>query len=65
VSLRKFVTYVLMLITLIEIFFSHSINILQIFVLLSMGVFVMYLMDYVNLYANIIYHYHMLTYIGY
>jgi len=35
-------TYVLMLITLIEILFSHPIDILQIFVLLSMGIFVMY-----------------------
>jgi hypothetical protein len=38
----KFVTYVLLLITLIEILFSHPIDILQIFVLLSMGIFVMY-----------------------
>ena len=35
-------TYVLMLITLIEILFSHPIDILQIFLILSMGIFVMY-----------------------
>jgi hypothetical protein len=42
VSLQKFVTYVLLLITSIESLVSHPIDILQIFVLLSMGVFVMY-----------------------
>ena len=41
-SLPKFNTYILLLITLIEILFSHPIDILKIFILLSMGVFVMY-----------------------
>jgi hypothetical protein len=42
VPLKKFFTYVLLLITLIEILFSRPIDILQIFELISMGVFVMY-----------------------
>jgi hypothetical protein len=42
VPLQKFVTYVLMLITLIEILFSRPIDIFQIFVFVSIGVFVMY-----------------------
>jgi hypothetical protein len=42
VSLHKFVIYVLMLIILIEVLFCHPIDILKIFELLSMWLFVMY-----------------------
>ena len=64
VSLWKFVTYVLMLITLIEMFFYRPTGILQISELLSMGIFSCMLMDYENLYVGIIYYHHILVYLG-
>jgi hypothetical protein len=64
VSLQKFVTYVLLLITLIEILFSRPIICHKYLYYFPWAYLLCMLMDYASLYANIIYNFHMLVYLG-
>jgi hypothetical protein len=64
VSLQKFVTYVLLLITLIEILFSHPIICHKYLYYFPWAYFLCMLMYYASLYDNIIYNFHMLAYLG-
>jgi hypothetical protein len=64
VSLQKFVTYVLLLITLIEILFSRPIICHKYLYYFPWAYLLCMLMDYASLYANILYNFHMIVYLG-
>jgi hypothetical protein len=64
VSLQRFVTYVLLLITLIEILFSRPIICRKYLYYFPWAYLLCMLMDYVSLYANSLYNFHMLAYLG-
>jgi hypothetical protein len=63
VSLQKFVTYVLMLITLIEILFSRPIICCKYLHYFPWAYLLYILMDYASLYANFLYNFYMLVYL--
>jgi hypothetical protein len=64
-SLRKFITYILLLITLIEILFSHPIICCKYLYYFAWAYLLYMLMDYASLYANVSYNFHILVYLGY
>jgi hypothetical protein len=65
VSLRKFITYVILLITLIEILFSHPIICFKYLYYFPWAYLLYMLMDCASLYANVSYNSHMLVYLEY
>ena len=61
----KFMTYVLLLITLIEILFSHPIICCKYLYYFPWPYLLYMLMDYTSLYANVSYNLDMFVYLGY
>ena len=64
-ALQNFVTYVLLLVTLIEMLFSRPIICHKYLYYFPWEYLLYILMDYASLYANILYNLHMLVYLGF